>query len=80
MTRSLDILASGRRNQSDPAALILRKCVNQRSHEPVRGSSAYRCSPLTIGTMALDSFFPVAIGNVAVDDTLLTSSRLRRSS
>jgi hypothetical protein len=46
-------------------------CMSQYSVIPTAGNS-----PLTIGTMAQDTWFPGAVGKVAVYDTLLTQGQI----
>jgi hypothetical protein len=55
---------------------------NQTNHNPTGCMSQYNVvpkannSPLNIGTMALDTWFPGAVGKVAVYDYLLTQSQI----
>lgn len=46
-------------------------CMSQYKVAPVAGSS-----PLNVGTMALDSYFPGAVGKVAIYDRLLTGQEI----
>ena len=48
-----------------------------RLHEPVqRHAEGRQLSPLNIGTMAMDGWFPGAIGKVAIYDYLLTQAQI----
>jgi hypothetical protein len=44
-------------------------CMSQYGVRPAAGNS-----PLTIGTMAMDSWFPGAVGKVAIYDSLLSQA------
>jgi hypothetical protein len=66
---SIDIWVNGiKQNFADHAPT---GCMSQYNVRPVANNS-----PLTIGTMALDSFFKGAVGKVAIYDRLLSQAQI----
>lgn len=57
--------------EQDFAAHAPTGCMSQYDVTPVAGNS-----PLTVGTMAMDTWFPGAVGKVAVYDRLLSQSEI----